>query len=99
MLTWLIFAGPVTYSRGREEEAVSYWSGKSFYAVWTTLNCVESNSCKSLAIFRELRAHRPYCVKHNQHTKHANARSLGLGVCPPENESFEIEFGAILGSI
>ena len=68
------FCSPVTYSRGGEEEAVSHWSGKSFYAVWTTLNYGESNSYRILAIFRELRTHRPYCVKQNHHAKHANAR-------------------------
>ena len=42
---------------------------------------VESNSYRGLLIFRGFRVHRPYCVKHNQHAKHANAR--GMEASPP----------------
>ena len=40
--------------------------------------CVESNSYRDLSIyFRELKAHGPYCAKHDQHTKHAIASGSG----------------------
>ena len=44
------------------EEAVLHWSGKSFYAVWTTLS-VWKATARGLAIFRRLKVHRPYCVQ------------------------------------
>ena len=58
---------------------------------------MQKATTRGLVIFRGLKAHRPYCVKHNQHVKHANAReSEGM---PPrrilKNRCSEIEFGAI----
>ena len=58
--------------------------------------CVDIATARGLATFRGLKAHRPYCAKHNQHAKCANAR--GSGACPQEilkNSCSEIEFGAI----
>ena len=54
------------------EEAVSHWPDKSFYVAWTTLN-VWIATARGLATSRELKAHRPYCAKHNQH-EHANTK-------------------------
>ena len=45
--------------------------------------CVDIATARGLAIFRGLKARRPYCAKHNQHTKYANAR--GSVACPPRN--------------
>ena len=48
--------------------------------------CVDIATARGLAIFRGfrgLKAHRPYCAKHNQHAKYANAR--GSEACPPRN--------------
>ena len=61
--------------------------------------CAESNSYRNLAIFRGLETHRPYCVKHIQYAKHANARGFE-GILPRKilkNRCSEIEFGAISG--
>ena len=62
----------------RVEEAVLHWSGKSFYVAWTTLKVWKATDMyRSLAIFKGLRVHRPYCAKHNQHAKHTNDRWSG----------------------
>ena len=58
--------------------------------------CVENNSYRNLATVRGLRTHRPYCVKHNQYAKHANARGFG-DILPRKilkNRCSGIEFGA-----
>ena len=62
--------------------------------------CVENNSDIGLAIFRELTACRPYCVKHNQHAKYANAKGLGHALQENfENRYPEIEFGPFQGQV
>ena len=57
-------------------------------------------TARVLYMFRSHRAQGPYCVKHNQYAKHANALESG-GMPSQEifkNRCSEIEFGAILGS-
>ena len=56
---------PLMQSRGGESDI-----GQDKY--------VESNSYRGLAIFRGLWVHRPYCMKDNQHVKHANAIEVWL---------------------
>ena len=80
------------------EEAILHWSGKSFKH--ELYMCGKQDHLQNLENLVYECSYRPYCAKHNQHAKHANAR--GSGGMPPrkilKNRCSEIEFRSISGS-